>query len=76
MREKLAGFEGTLSRVSQDTRQALEQREANLRRLEAERAAERAAHRSGLEREEAALLRLRADKEADQEASSKREEEE
>lgn len=73
MRKKLAAFEGTLGRVSQDARELLEQREADLRRLEAERAAERAAHRSGLERKEAALRRLRADRKAEQEADGKRE---
>ena len=73
MRKKLAAFEDTLGRVSEDTRQALEQREADLRRLEAERGAERAAHRSGLERKEAALRRLRAERKVEQEAGDKRE---
>lgn len=74
VRKKLDAFEGTLGRVSQDTRAVLERKEAELRQVEAAREADRAAHRSGLERKEAVLRRLRAERESEQEANGKREE--
>lgn len=71
MRKRLSEFEDNLGRVSEDTRAALGQREAELRRLEEEGRAEREASRADLARKEAALRRLRADRKADQEAHRK-----
>lgn len=72
MRKKLSAFEGTLGRVSQDTRAVLEQKEADLRRFQAERKEEQEALSKG--RDESRFVGMRkGDKHREEERERRRE---